>query len=176
MFFNNVWAMTMQEQSEAEVWQNLFVRIIEDADSNILVLDDELRVLSLNPGFYWIFLETYGIDLRRGVSILQTMENVNPALAKLWKKRCQSALAGTSQKVEDEFVYDGKTYYWEIHFKASHLTDHVQVLSVFSRDITVRKAFQKKITEKEANLRSILNAFENSVWLINANYELIDFN
>jgi len=168
--------MTMQEQSEAEVWQNLFVRIIEDADSNILVLDDELRVLSLNPGFYWIFLETYGIDLRRGVSILQTMENVNPALAKLWKKRCQSALAGTSQKVEDEFVYDGKTYYWEIHFKASHLTDHVQVLSVFSRDITVRKAFQKKITEKEANLRSILNAFENSVWLINANYELIDFN
>ncbi|MCA4898272.1 MAG: hypothetical protein ACK5BJ_04545 [Bacteroidota bacterium] len=78
MFFNNVWAMTMQEQSEAEVWQNLFVRIIEDADSNILVLDDELRVLSLNPGFYWIFLETYGIDLRRGVSILQTMENVNP--------------------------------------------------------------------------------------------------
>lgn len=52
--------MTMQEQSEAQVWQNLFVRIIEDADSNILVLDDELRVLSLNPGFYWIFLETYG--------------------------------------------------------------------------------------------------------------------
>lgn len=166
----------MHEQAEAEVWQNLFSEIIEDADSNILILDEELRVISLNAGFYWIFLETYAIELRRGISILQSMESVNPALAKLWRKRCHSALAGTSLKVEDEFNLDGKTYFWEINFKASHLTDDIQVLSVFSRDITIRKAYQKKITEKEANLRSILNTIENSVWLINSDYELIDFN
>lgn len=47
--------MTMHEQAEAEVWQNLFSEIIEDADSNILILDDELRIVSLNAGFYWIF-------------------------------------------------------------------------------------------------------------------------
>jgi PAS domain S-box-containing protein len=48
--------------------------------------------------------------------------------------------------------------------------------SVFSRDITVRKAYQRKILESEANLRSILNTIEDSVWLVNTDYELIDFN
>lgn len=55
--------MTMLENADVGVWQDLFTSIIEDADSNILLLDDEFRIINLNPGFYWIFLETYGIEL-----------------------------------------------------------------------------------------------------------------
>jgi PAS domain S-box-containing protein len=40
----------------------------------------------------------------------------------------------------------------------------------------VRKAYQKKIIENEANLRSILNTIEDSIWLVNTDFELIDFN
>ncbi len=54
--------MTMLDEREAEVWHNLYASIIEDADSNILILDDELQVLTLNSGFYWIFLEAYGLN------------------------------------------------------------------------------------------------------------------
>jgi PAS domain S-box-containing protein len=86
------------------------------------------------------------------------------------------ALSGTAIKVEDVFEIDGRNYYWEIHFKSSSRPDGSQIISVFSRDITVRKAYQKKIIENEANLRSILNTIEDSIWLINTDFELIDFN
>ncbi|MBL0743973.1 sensor histidine kinase [Chryseolinea lacunae] len=168
--------MTMLEQSDVSVWQDMFTSIIEDADSNILLIDEEFKVIGLNSGFYWIFYETYGIELKKGSSLLNAMEPKNPRLTHEWKERCMIALSGTPIKVEDVFEIDGRNYYWEIHFKSSALPDGSQVISVFSRDITVRKAYQRKIIENEANLRSILNTIEDSIWLINADYELIDFN
>jgi PAS domain S-box-containing protein len=168
--------MSTTVNTDAGVWQDLFTSIIEDADSNILLLDDEFRVVNLNPGFYWIFFETYGIELKRGSSLLESMEPVRPELTFVWKERCMTALSGTPIKVEDVFELDGRKYYWEIHFKSVTRPDSTQIISVFSRDITVRKAYQKKILESEANLRSILNTIEDSVWLVNTNYELIDFN
>ena len=168
--------MTMIDQTEVGVWQDLFTSIIEDADSNILLLDDEFRIVTINPGFYWIFLETYGVELKKGTFILQSMQEVNPALTRLWKGRCQTALTGTPVKVEDEFEIDGKVNHWEIHFNSETFADGRQFVSVFSRDVTVRKAYQKKIIGNEANLRSILNTIENSIWLINSDYELIDYN
>jgi PAS domain S-box-containing protein len=168
--------MTMLEHAEVNVWQDMFTSIIEDADSNVLLLDDDFRVVTLNPGFYWIFLETYGIDLKKGNSIIESMQQVNPLLTTEWKERCMTALSGSPIKVEDVFEVDGRKYYWEIHFKAVNRPDLSPMISVFSRDITVRKAYQKKILENEANLRSILNTIEESIWLVNSNFELIDFN
>jgi PAS domain S-box-containing protein len=168
--------MTMLENAAVGVWQDLYTSIIEDADSNILLLDEEFRVISLNPGFYWIFLETYGIELKRGNCLFDCMESVNPLLTHEWKDRCTTALSGTPIKVEDVFELEGRNYYWEIHFKSIARPDGTQIISIFSRDITVRKAYQKRILENEANLRSILNTIEDSVWLVNSDYELIDFN
>src|SRR5688572_8722037 len=168
--------MTTLDHTDVALWQDLFTSIIEDADSNILLLNDDFNVITLNPGFYWIFFETYGIELKKGSSILESMEPVNPTLTHEWKERCMTAMSGTPIKVEDVFEIDGRTFYWEIHFKSITRPDGAQLISVFSRDITVRKAYQKRILESEANLRSILNTIEDSIWLVNSDYELIDFN
>jgi PAS domain S-box-containing protein len=176
-FYNNIHKrMTMLEQAEVGVWQDIFTSIIEDADSNILLLDEDFRIINLNPGFYWIFMETYGIELKKGSSILDAMKTGDAVLTQQWKSRCMVALSGSAIKVEDVFEIDGRNYYWEIHYKSSSRPDGSQVISVYSRDITVRKAYQKKIIENEANLRSILNTIEDSIWLVNTDFELIDFN
>jgi len=166
----------MLDQTEVGVWQDLFTSIIEDADSNILLLDDEFRIVTINPGFYWTFLETYGVELKKGTFILQSMNEVNPSVTRKWKDRFQTALSGSPVKVEDEFEIDGKQHFWELHYKSETFADGRQFVSVFSRDVSVRKAYQKKIIGNEANLRSILNTIENSIWLVNSNFELIDFN
>lgn len=168
--------MTTVDRVHVGEWQDLFSSIIEDADSNILLLDDEFKIVSLNPCFYWIFFETYGIELKKGNSILESMTTVNSSLGQEWQRRCLMALTGSVIKVEESFEIDGRTYYWEIHFKASKGPGGQTIISVFSRDITVRKAYQKKIIENEANVRSILNTIEDSIWLVNTSYELIDFN
>lgn len=165
----------MLEQVETKELQDIFTSIIEDADANILLLNEDFRIISLNPGFYWIFLENYGIDLKKGSSILDSMELVNPRLAQVWRQRCLSAIHDDSFKVEETYEIDGRKFYWEIYFKKIHHQDRF-LISVFSRDITLRHAYQKRILENEANLRSILNTIENSIWLINTRFELIDFN
>ncbi|HYG00963.1 MAG TPA: PAS domain-containing sensor histidine kinase [Chryseosolibacter sp.] len=163
-------------ETEVNVWQDMFTSIIEDANSNILLLDEEFRVINLNPGFYWIFLETYGIDLKKGSLLLESMEKVDARLTFEWKERCITALSGMPIKVEESFEVDGRKYYWEIHFKSVSKPNGTQIISVFSRDITIRKAYQKRILEDEANLRSILNTIQDSLWMVNMRFELIDFN
>src|SRR5882724_2835938 len=120
--------MMMLDQAEVGVWQDLFTSIIEDADSNILLLDDEFRIVTINLGFYWIFLETYGVELKKGTNILQSMHEVNAVLTRLWRGRCQTALSGIPVKMEDEFEIEGRRYYWEIHFKSGTLPDGRQFI------------------------------------------------
>jgi PAS domain S-box-containing protein len=163
------------EAMEPGVLQDMLTGIIEDADANILLVDEQFKIITLNPGFYWIFFESYGIDLRPGVSIIDSMELVNPRLAQVWRERCLNAISGVPYKVEETYELDGKQFHWEIYYKCIDYKDRF-VISVFSRDITLRKNYQKRILENEANLRSIFNTLENSIWLINSQYELIDFN
>jgi PAS domain S-box-containing protein len=165
----------MLEQVETPVLQEIFTSIIEDADANILLIDEEFRVLSLNAGFYWIFFENYGIELKRGSSILDSMQQVNPTLAKRWRSRCINTLVKGPLKVEEAFEIEGRNFYWEIYFKAIQHRDR-NIISIFSRDITIRHAYQKRIVESEPNVRSILNTIDDSIWLVNTNFELIDFN
>jgi PAS domain S-box-containing protein len=165
----------MLRQVETSVLQEMFTSIIEDADANILLIDEEFRILTLNSGFYWIFLENYGVELKRGSSILECMELINPSLAKRWHQRCLRALLGGPLKVEEVFEIDGRKFYWEVYFKSIRHNNQT-IISVFSRDITIRHAYQKRILENEANLRSILNTIDDSIWLVNTHFELIDFN
>jgi PAS domain S-box-containing protein len=168
--------MTSIDSISVEGWHDLFNSIIEDADSNILLLDEGLNVLTLNPGFYWFFLESYSVELKRGSSFTEALKKVNLQLSLEWEKRCLAALNGNALKVEETFEIDGQSFYWEIHVKSTRGPAVTPVISIFSRDITVRKAFQKKIIENEANVRSILNTIDDSIWLVNSNFELIDFN
>jgi PAS domain S-box-containing protein len=156
-------------------WQYTFFSIIEHADANILLLDAESKVVSLNPGFYWIFLETYGIALKPGASIIDAIKTVNPELSTKWKERCNSVLKGNSLRLEDMYEMEGRKYYWEVNYKKV-MHEEASYISVFSRDVTARKALQQRTASNEANLRSILNSIDDGVWLINDQYELIDFN
>ena len=171
----NLGFQSMLEQVEKNVLQDMFTSIIEDADANILLVNEDFKILSLNPGFYWIFLENYGIDLKKGSSILDSMELVNPKLAQVWRERCLNAIHGDSFRIEESYEIDGRKFHWEIYFKSIRQNEKF-VISVLSRDITLRNAYQKRILENEANLRSILNTIDHSIWLVNARFELIDFN
>ncbi len=166
---------SMIKQIEQINWQSTIFSVIENAEANILMLDLNCRVMSINPAFFWIFSETYGIELKLESSIVEAMEKVNPELAQIWKERCERVAHGDSLRFEDTFELQGRTYHWEVYYKKV-LHEETPYISVFSRDITVKKAWQQRTISNEANLRSILNSLDDGVWLVNEKCELIDYN
>jgi signal transduction histidine kinase len=149
--------------------------IIENAESNILILDQHFMIVSLNPGFYWIFLEMYDIQLKKGDKLFDILRPIAPQVSDRWRARCTSAMKGLSISDEEEFESHGQHFYWKIYYKAVELGND-RFLSIYSRNISVNKLFQNKILKHEANLRTIINSFNASIWLLNERYELIDFN
>lgn len=154
---------------------NFYESIIENAESNILILDKDFNIVGLNPGFYWVFLETYDINLRKGVNLFDLMAQAVPQLSERWKGRCQAALKGIAISDEEDLESHGQQFSWKIYYKSVRLGTE-QFVSIFSRNISANKIFHNKILMHEANLRTIINSFKASIWLVNAKFELIDFN
>jgi signal transduction histidine kinase len=154
---------------------SFYEAIIENAESNILLLDKEFSIISLNPGFYWVFLEAYDIQLKKGEKLFDAMRPVAPLVADRWRTRCVAALKGLSISDEEEFESHGQTFAWKIYYKSVKLGTE-QFVSIYSRNISGVKMFQNKILQHEANLRTIINSFNASIWLVNERFELIDFN
>lgn len=154
---------------------NFYETIIENAESNILILNEDFSIVSLNPGFHWIFLETYEVQLKKGGNFFEVMEPVAPTLAARWKIRCRAALKGLSISDEERFESHGQTYSWKIYYRSVRLGNQ-RFVSIYSRNISAVKVFQDKIRQQEANLRSILNALSSNIWFVNQRFEVVDFN
>ncbi len=149
--------------------------IIENAESSILLLDDQFRIVALNQGLYWVFLESYDVQLRKGENLFDLMSAAIPELSAKWKMRCMAAKRGLSISDEEEFVSQGQSFFWKIYYKAVKVGDS-DFVSIFSRNITSTKLFQNRISKHEANLRTIINSFSSSIWLVNDQLDLIDYN
>lgn len=159
-----------------EGWHDLIKSIIEDADSNILLLDQKLNILNLSPGFYSFFLEVYNVRLVRGASFPESLKKVNDQLSDEWIRRCTMALKGSVIKFEESFEIRGKNFYWEIKVNSFSGPGGTPIVSILSRENTVDSEGQKRVIENEANVRSMLNTIHDPVWLVNPNLELVDFN
>jgi hypothetical protein len=149
--------------------------IIENAESNILILDKDFSIVSLNPAFYWVFLEAYDIQLKKGVKLFDAMRPLIPLVAERWRIRCLAAMKGLSVSDEEEIESHGQNFSWKIYFKSLPLGTE-QFVSIYTRNVSNERIFHDKIIQQAANLRSIINSFAASIWLLNERFELIDFN
>jgi PAS domain S-box-containing protein len=154
---------------------SFYESIIENAESNILILDKNFSIVGFNPGFYWVFLETFDINLKKGNNLFEIMAQSFPEIAERWKGRCQAAVKGLAISDEEDLEAHGQQFSWKIYYKAVRLGAE-QFISIYSRNVSANKLFHKKILMHEANLRTIINSFNASIWLVNTQLELIDFN
>lgn len=165
----------MKMDTESISLSRFYEQIIENADSNLIILDAQFNIISMNQGFYWIFLEAYDIELKRGENLFELLGSKAGDIKDRWKKRCQAAIKGLTISDEEQFESDGQLFYWKIHYKSIRLGS-TRYVSIFSRNVTANKLFQNRIIKHEANLRTIINSIPARIALINDEYQLIDFN
>ncbi len=154
---------------------NFYESIIENAESNVLILDNNFTIISFNQGFYWAFRDAHDIHIGKGENLFKIMQQVTPDVADRWMGRCTAALKGLSISDEEEFESNGRQIAWKVYYKSVRLGGE-QFVSIYTRNISANKLFQNKILIHEANLRTIINSLHASIWLVNDKFEVIDFN
>lgn len=152
------------------------IQIIEEAGANMLLLDRQFKVLKINKHFFQLLSENYNIYLNPGTDLINELRGVNHSLALEWKTSLEIALSGNKFSIEKALEKTGRKYYWELQYIPYPLLPNLHGVAVIAKDITDRKNYERQIAENEANLRSIFNAVPDSIWLIDPEFRLIDFN
>lgn len=118
--------------------------LIENTNDSIWSIDQDYKVLTLNSVFQKSFALLNGIDLHPGDCII---DSVSPAWREEWKNYYDKALNGNRFTIEKVYQLNNENRFFEINFSPIITKEKITGVSVFTRDITSRKNFEKEILE-----------------------------
>ncbi len=118
--------------------------LIENTNESIWSIDNDYKVLTLNSVFQKTFAVLYGTNLNSGESIIDCL---SPEWREEWKNYYDKALNGNRFTIEKVFLLNSENRFFEINFSPIITKEKITGVSVFTRDITSRKNFEKEILE-----------------------------
>jgi PAS domain S-box-containing protein len=131
--------------------------IIENTTENIWSVNRDYCIEYVNTPFYKTFKESYGIELKTGLNIL---ELVPPEQKNEWKSRYDRAFNNESFEFEQIFDFGSGQLFFNISLHPIVFHEEVIGVSVFSNNITKRKLSELAVKESEEKYRlehSLLN-------------------
>jgi len=150
--------------------------VIENTNDLVYSLDKDLRFITFNKRFKEAIKMVYGFDTEYGVSAMSLIATLSEQAGQEWKAIYALALTGETQQFVNEYpVPDGKVY---LSYSVNPIRDGDEVigLSVFSRDITQRRADELALIQSEANLRSVFENTDLAIVLYDPDLLMISFN
>ncbi|WP_138485296.1 PAS domain S-box protein [Dyadobacter bucti] len=137
--------------------------IINNTDALIYSLDTDLRYITYNDALKNMMQERYGVDVRPGHYILESLSKFDPGSESDWQEINARALGGEIMKFEKEISYNGKRNHFRFSIHPIIESNTLVGLSCFANDITKEKQAEeevlKALEEKNIILESIGDAF-----------------
>ncbi len=137
--------ITKRKQTEKAIQQseaNLSA-LIENTQDAIWSIDAEYNLLTFNSSFKAAFSLIYGLELEKGVNVV---ESIPPEFQLLWREHYGRALKGEQFSVEEHYDSADLSIYYEISFNPI-IADNEEItgVSIYSRNITKRKQLEQQI-------------------------------
>jgi PAS domain S-box-containing protein len=129
------------EKSEANV-----SAILEGTSSSIWAFDKEYKIIYINPVFQKDFLQSFGVSLEPGMSLIEALPE---PLQPIWKPRYDRVLANEHFTIEDAVPTDTGTLYIDVTFNPIIKNGKVIGGSCFGSNITSRKQAEKELQESK---------------------------
>ena len=120
--------------------------IIENTDTAIYSLDNNLRYVAFNKRLSYLLKQVYNLEIKEGDHVFSFLEKLEPEEVSYWENVYAEALSGKTLKFEKEFKIPG--YESHISFSIYPIIESGTIigLSCFTQDITEQKKqeLQKK--------------------------------
>ena len=151
-----------------------FSSIFENTNDSVWAIDTSYDVLYANHIFSFAFLHNFGVDLKPGVNLLQSL----PApLQSVWKTRYDRALNGESFSFIDHVVAGDVSLYIEVFMNPIVHNEEIVGALFFGKDITQRKLSEKALLESQLLLKASLESQTDTIlFSIDKEYNYLYFN
>ncbi|MBX7241160.1 MAG: PAS domain S-box protein [Bacteroidia bacterium] len=139
--------------------------IIENTYDNIWLTDTECRLLNANSAFKTWVKQKYNIELREGMSMIDSLFQDYPKERRVWKKWYDSALEGKVIDVEsEEEDTNGRKITWGHLISPVKEGNEIIGMAILSRNITEKKRKLEEIRRSEELLKFAITANKEGVW------------
>jgi PAS domain S-box-containing protein len=146
--------ITEKKQAEIAVKENEanLKAIIENTLESIWSVNLNYEIQYVNEVFASAFKQTFGVQLSRGVNII---ESLPAGLAVLWKGRYERAFLNEHFSFEDKIDINSASIYIEVAMNPIVVDNQVVGVSVYGRDVTEKKRIELQL-QYQADLRKLL--------------------
>ncbi len=133
-----------KKQKQLETSENILKNIIESADTPIVALDTEYKILANNKAHNRLIYQLFGVNIQIGDNILEKIKHLPKGFAvmsDIW----QRALAGEKLVNQEEFLdINQNTKHYEVTYSLLYNNlGKIIGATAISRDITEAKKHQK---------------------------------
>lgn len=146
--------ITEKKQAEIAVKENEanLKSIIENTLESIWSVNLDYEIQYVNEVFASAFKKTFGVELSRGVNII---ESLPAGLAVLWKGRYDRAFLNEHFSFEDKIDINAASIFIEVAMNPIVVDNKVVGVSVYGRDVTEKKYIELQL-QYQADLRKLL--------------------
>lgn len=146
--------------------------IIENSLESIWSIDTNYKIQYINEVFVTSFKNAFGVQLEKGVNILDSLP---PQLRELWKERYDRAFNNEHFVFTDKIELENGHVYIEVAMNPIVINDKVVGASFFGKDISERMRSDEALQESEARFKALHNASFGGI-AIHDNGIIIDCN
>jgi PAS domain S-box-containing protein len=144
--------------------------LINNRNESIWSIDGAYRLIIFNRFFEEAYLAAYGIQLAKGMNVIDTL---SPDLKEIWKSRYDAALSGKRTVFEFSADFAGGLHHFEVSLNPIVSEGLVKGVSAISVDTTERRVAEEQIRRLNTELESRVK--ERTLQLEAANKELEAF-
>jgi PAS domain S-box-containing protein len=148
--------------------------VLESYDSAIWMVNNQLQILAFNRSFARSVFKTTGKQLEKGKNLLEYYKD--PAIIAKWENIYKTALAGESISEIQDFQNENLNLILEVKAYPIYRNHQIMGVSIFTKDITKEKKFEKSLQTLNEHLEGVLKSTQDIVFAIDCNYNYLFFN
>lgn len=143
----------LAEKALKESEANL-IAILDSSSESIWSVNDRFEIIYANKVVRKDYLESFGVDLVKGINILDALPN---EIKKEWQSRYKQVLENRVLHFNDRLPTLNKIFYLEVSMNPILLDNQVVGVSVFSKNITKEKYANNEVLKYSNIFENLLN-------------------